>query len=131
MMGLEQLEQVWDHLPALEAVLRAWQEPGASYGGWHKTARAEVAYLMPLLARALARHVRALMAERGWSGNRLAQETGIPQPTIARKLRGDTAFTVDEVGQLAAAFGAPDAGELLHAVRLQGGIPPEGASSQV
>lgn len=54
-MGLDELMAVWDHLPALEAVARAWQEPPGSYGTWHRTARAEVGYLMPLLTRALDR----------------------------------------------------------------------------
>lgn len=52
---LEQLMGVWDGLPAVEAVARAWMQPSPAHGTWHRTARAEVEYLMPLLARALDR----------------------------------------------------------------------------
>lgn len=48
---------MWDHLPAAEAVARAWTDPGPAYGTWHKLARADVEYVMPLLARALDRLV--------------------------------------------------------------------------
>lgn len=56
-MGLEELEAVWDHLPAAEACARAWMVPGPAHkhGTWHHSAREEIAYLMPLLARALDR----------------------------------------------------------------------------
>jgi hypothetical protein len=80
MMGLEQLEGVWDHLPSLEAVLRAWQEPGPSYGSWHKTARAEVAYLMPLLARALD---RAQLEHADLLPDRDERLTGASSPTCS------------------------------------------------
>lgn len=56
-MGLRELEERWDDLPAAEAVARAWQDPGPrrKHGTWHPTARDEVRQLMPLLARALDR----------------------------------------------------------------------------
>lgn len=43
-----------DHLPAMEAVLRAWNEPGP-HPAWHRAAQDEVRRCMPLLARALDR----------------------------------------------------------------------------
>jgi hypothetical protein len=55
MAGHEERMAIWDHLPAAEAVARAWMDPGPRHGTWHKTARADVEYCMPLLARALDR----------------------------------------------------------------------------
>lgn len=52
---LEQLLTVWDHLPAVEAIARSWMDPSPAHGTWHRAAREEIAYLMPLLARALDR----------------------------------------------------------------------------
>lgn len=52
---LEQLLGVWDHLPAAEAVARAWADPGPKQGTWHVHARRDVRDLMPLLGRALDR----------------------------------------------------------------------------
>lgn len=49
------------------------------------------------LSAAVAREVRRLLEERGMSGNALAKATGIPQTSIAGKLRGASAFTVDEL----------------------------------
>lgn len=48
---------MWDHLPAAEAIARAWMDPGAPhrFGTWHRQARVDVEYVMPLLARALDR----------------------------------------------------------------------------
>lgn len=54
-MGWAELEQVWDHLPAAEAVARAWSDPGPQSGTWHQHARRDVRNLMPLLGRALDR----------------------------------------------------------------------------
>lgn len=54
-MGLAELLAVWDHLPAAEAVARAWADPGPRSGTWHQHARRDVADLMPLLGRALDR----------------------------------------------------------------------------
>jgi hypothetical protein len=55
-MGFEDLVARFDCYPAAEAVARAWQpiDP-RRFGTWHRSAREEVAYLMPLLARALDR----------------------------------------------------------------------------
>jgi len=56
-MGLRELEERWDHLPAAEAVARAWQDPGPVriHGTWHPRAVDEVRQLMPMLARGLDR----------------------------------------------------------------------------
>ena len=60
-MGLDELMTVWDHLPAGEAVARAWMTPDpVAHGTWHRRAVEEVGYLMPLLARALDRLLRDL-----------------------------------------------------------------------
>ena len=49
------------------------------------------------LSTAVSREVRRLLDERGMSGNALAKATGIPQTSIAGKLRGATSFTVDDL----------------------------------
>lgn len=61
-MGLRELEERWDDLPAAEAVARAWMDPGPrrTHGTWHPTAKEEVAQLMPMLARGLDRLLREL-----------------------------------------------------------------------
>lgn len=43
-----------DHLPAIEAVLKAWTEPGSN-PDWHRQKRRQVHAAMPLLGRALNR----------------------------------------------------------------------------
>ena len=53
----EELVEVWDELPAAEAVCRAWLPPGPKAGTWHRNAKTEIERLMPLLARALDRLV--------------------------------------------------------------------------
>jgi hypothetical protein len=55
MTRYEELTQVWDHLPAAQAVARAWMQPSPAHGTWHRQARVDVEYVMPLLARALDR----------------------------------------------------------------------------
>jgi hypothetical protein len=62
MAGHEERMAMWDDLPAAEAVARAWQDPGSPhrFGTWHKRAREDVAYVMPLLARALDRLLEEL-----------------------------------------------------------------------
>lgn len=55
MAGHEERMAMWDQLPAAEAVARAWQDPGPDFGTWHKQARLDIEYCMPLLARALDR----------------------------------------------------------------------------
>jgi hypothetical protein len=54
-MGLAELLERWDELPAIEAAARAWLDPGPRAGTWHRAARAEIEFLMPMLARALDR----------------------------------------------------------------------------
>ncbi|MQB01582.1 MAG: hypothetical protein GEU78_15050 [Actinobacteria bacterium] len=44
----------YDHLPAAEAAVRAWTEPGG-FPGWHQTTQRRVHRDMPLLGRALDR----------------------------------------------------------------------------
>jgi hypothetical protein len=51
----DELMTRWDKLEAAQAVARAWQDPGPRHGSWHKRAREELAYSMPLLARHLDR----------------------------------------------------------------------------
>lgn len=46
--------KAYDHLPAIEAVVRAWTEPGES-PDWHRHKRRQVHAAMPLLGRALNR----------------------------------------------------------------------------
>jgi hypothetical protein len=62
-VSLDDLLAVWDHLPAAEAVARAWLDPGPKSGTWHQHARRDVAELMPLLARALDRLLGDLVDE--------------------------------------------------------------------
>lgn len=52
---------MWDHLPAAEAVARAWSDPGPKRGTWHVHARRDVRDLMPLLGRALDRLLEELV----------------------------------------------------------------------
>lgn len=47
-------QDMYDHLPALEAALQAWAEPGPS-PGFHEDMKRNVRLAMPLLARALDR----------------------------------------------------------------------------
>jgi hypothetical protein len=44
----------YDHLPAVEAVLLAWTDPG-THPAWHRDRQAELRRAMPVLARALDR----------------------------------------------------------------------------
>ena len=46
--------ELFDDIPAIEAVLHAWVDEGVR-PHWHKTAQNEVRSWMPLLARALDR----------------------------------------------------------------------------
>ena len=47
-------EDMYDHLPALEAALQAWTTPGP-VPGYHEAMKRNVRLAMPLLARALDR----------------------------------------------------------------------------
>lgn len=57
------------------------------------------------LSRAVAAQIRRLLDERGWSGRELARRSGLPQPSIARKLAGERAFDLDELPPVCAALG--------------------------
>jgi transcriptional regulator with XRE-family HTH domain len=48
--------------------------------------------------------VRSLLADRGWSGRQLARETGIHQATVARKLREESPFDLDDLQAIAHAM---------------------------
>lgn len=54
------------------------------------------------LSRAVGEEISRLLTERGMSGNQLAKATGIPQPTIARKLRGASPVDLDDVQAICA-----------------------------
>ena len=47
-------EAMYDHLPALEAALQAWAEPGP-VPGYHEAMKRNVREAMPLLGKALDR----------------------------------------------------------------------------
>lgn len=53
------------------------------------------------LSAAVRGEVRRLLEERGLSGNQLAKATGIPQTSIAAKLRGTHDFTLDDLAAIA------------------------------
>lgn len=63
-MSFSELEAIWDRLPAVEAVARAWRDPGdpKKWGTWHRWARRDINDLMPLLARALDRLLADMLA---------------------------------------------------------------------
>ena len=56
------------------------------------------------LSAAMADVVRSLLAERGWSGRQLARETGINQATVARKLREESSFDLDDLQAISQAM---------------------------
>ncbi len=66
------------------------------------------------LSAAVADVVRSLIAERGWSGRQLARETGINQATVARKLREDSPFDLDDLQRISQALSV-DLTELISA----------------
>ena len=53
----------YDHLPPLEAIVKAWTEPGPS-SYWHREAQDQVRRAMPVLARALDRATSARIHRR-------------------------------------------------------------------
>lgn len=57
------------------------------------------------LSMAAVEVIRQRMAERGLSGNRLAQAAALPQTSLARLLRGQGDVTLDELSAVAAALG--------------------------
>lgn len=54
---------------------------------------------------AVARTVCAAMDRGGKSAKQLAEETHIPRTTLARRLAGQSPFTIPELEQVAAALG--------------------------
>ena len=72
------------------------------------------------LSAAVAAVVRSLLSERGWSGRQLARETGINQASVARKLREDSPFDLDDLHAIAQAMSV-DVVDLMYAAsRLLG-----------
>ena len=72
------------------------------------------------LSTAVAAVVRSLLSERGWSGRQLARETGINQASVARKLREDSPFDLDDLHAIAQAMSV-DVVDLMYAAsRLLG-----------
>jgi transcriptional regulator with XRE-family HTH domain len=57
------------------------------------------------LKDAVAAEIRRLVADRNLSGRALAQRTGIPQRSLARKLAGVTAFDLNDLQVLAEVLG--------------------------
>jgi transcriptional regulator with XRE-family HTH domain len=53
------------------------------------------------LSRAVSALLRQLLESEGMSGNQLAKAAGIPQTSIAGKLRGASAFSVDDLAAIA------------------------------
>lgn len=51
--------------------------------------------------------IRAERARRGWSRDKLAQETGIPATTIGAYEKGENRITLENAWKLADAFGMP------------------------
>jgi transcriptional regulator with XRE-family HTH domain len=67
-------------------------------------------------AQQVAAAVREAMTARGFTQEQLSAATGIPQPTLSRRLSGlRKAFDVDELADVAAALGTTSA-DLLGAV---------------
>jgi transcriptional regulator with XRE-family HTH domain len=56
------------------------------------------------LSAAMADVIRSMLSERGWSGRQLARETGINQASVARKLREDSPFDLDDLHAIAQAL---------------------------
>jgi DNA-binding Xre family transcriptional regulator len=57
------------------------------------------------LSRAVSGEVRRLLEERGMSGNQLAKASGVPQTSIAGKLRGVSAFTLNDLDSVCSTLG--------------------------
>ncbi|WP_409331680.1 helix-turn-helix domain-containing protein [Trujillonella humicola] len=72
------------------------------------------------LSAAVASVIRSMLEERGWSGRQLARETGINQASVARKLREESPFDLDDLQAVAQAMGV-ELTEIVHAAaRLLG-----------
>jgi transcriptional regulator with XRE-family HTH domain len=72
------------------------------------------------LSAAVADVVRTLLADRGWSGRQLARETGINQASVARKLREDSPFDLDDLHAIAQALSVDLTDLISAATRLLG-----------
>jgi transcriptional regulator with XRE-family HTH domain len=72
------------------------------------------------LSAAVADVVRSLIADRGWSGRQLARETGINQASVARKLREESPFDLDDVHAIAQALSMDVLDLVAAATRLLG-----------
>lgn len=59
------------------------------------------------LNASLAGIFEELRSNAGISVNALAERSGIPQPTLRRRLNGAAPFTTTEIEQLAGALGTP------------------------
>jgi transcriptional regulator with XRE-family HTH domain len=57
------------------------------------------------LSRAVARVIGRLLAERGLSGNQLAKTAGLEQTSVARKLRGASSFSLDDLAAVCPVLG--------------------------
>lgn len=100
-MGLRELEEVWDGLPAAEAVARAWRDPGPRHGSWHKHARRDVGDLMPLLARALDRLLLELLDQLPPTDEAVWE----PEPALATVACADVSCRCGHLGKRHAAGG--------------------------
>jgi transcriptional regulator with XRE-family HTH domain len=60
-----------------------------------------------VLSEEVRAHLARLLEQRGMSGRQLARETGIPQPSLSRKLRGAAPLDVDDLEAIAGALGIP------------------------
>lgn len=82
---------------------RPADRPGAAYRG-----------RVQHLSTAVAAVVRSMLEERGWSGRQLARESGINQASVARKLREESPFDLDDVQAITQALSV-DLVDLMHA----------------
>lgn len=55
----------------------------------------------------VAGEVRALLARRQITGKQLAVHLGVSQFSVSRRLRGQTAFSIDELTSVAGFLGVP------------------------
>jgi transcriptional regulator with XRE-family HTH domain len=72
------------------------------------------------LSSAVAGVVRSLLDERGWSGRQLARQTGINQASVARKLREESPFDLDDLQRVAQALSVDLLDLMSSAMRLLG-----------
>lgn len=60
-----------------------------------------------LYTRTVANTIRAELARRSLTQADLATALGVTQPSVSRRMSGQTPFTVDEVAKAAALLGLP------------------------